>query len=90
MFVQCATSVRSDKSFLALGLGRSSRVCPIEWLGHRLVVVGHEFSELRFEIGHGCEISTAYQFSVDDTEDHLDLIEPRTMLGEVDKADAMV
>ena len=74
---------------LSLFLNWFSSIGPCEWVSHGLVVVGHEFSELRFEVRDGREISPAYQFSMDDTKDDLNLIEPRTVLGKVDEANSM-
>jgi hypothetical protein len=65
------------------------RVDPGEWVGHRGVVVGHEFSELRFEVGYRSEVSTPQKLSMNDTEDDLDLIEPRTVFWKIDETDPM-
>ena len=41
-----------DKCGPSLFLRWFSGVGPFEWVGHCGVVVGHEFSKLRFEVGH--------------------------------------
>ncbi len=81
--------MRRDENWSFFFLHGFSRVCPCEWMGHRGVVVGHEFSELRFEVGHTVEVSAPQELSMNDTEDDLDLIEPRAVFWKVDEADPM-
>lgn len=81
--------MRCDEFGSAFLLHRSSGVGPCEWMGHRGVVIGHEFSELRFEVGDRGEVSASQTFSMNDTEYDLDLIEPRAVFRKVDKTDSM-
>ena len=81
--------MRRDEFLLSLFLSWFSGIGPCECVRHCLVVVCHELSELRFEVGDGREISPAHQFAVNDTKDDLNLIEPRTVLGKVDEANSM-
>ena len=64
-------------------------VSPVEGMGHGRVVVIQESAQLIFEVLEGGEVSASDDFSHDDAEDRLDLVEPGTVLGEVHKADAM-
>lgn len=64
-------------------------VGPVEGVGHRAVVIIHELPELRFKVGHRGEVSPAQTLSMNDTEDDLNLIEPRTVFRKVDKTDSM-
>ena len=81
--------MRRDEFLLSLFLNWFSGIGPCEWVSHGLVVVCHELSKLRFEVRNGGENSAADQFSVNDTKDDLNLIEPRTVLGKVDEANSM-
>ena len=67
----------------------SSGIGPCEGVSHRRVVVGHELPESQLQGGHRCEACSPQAFSVDDSEDHLDLIEPRTVFGCINEVDAV-
>ena len=81
--------MRRDEFLLSLFLSWFSGIGPCERVSHGQIVVFHELTELRFEVGDGREISPAHQFSVNDTKDDFNLIEPRTVLGKVDEANSM-
>ncbi len=68
---------------------RLASVSPAEGMGHRLIVVADEVGELIIEFSHRCKAAPAQAFSLNDTEDGLYLVEPRTVLGEVDEPNAM-
>ncbi len=68
--------MRRDEFWSALLLQWFSSVGPVEGMCHCGVVIGHEFSELRFEVIHGGEVSTPQAFSMNQTEHDLNLIEP--------------
>ena len=65
-------------------------VGPVERMGHGRVVVGDELTNLGLEFEHRGEACATQAFSVEDAEEDLDLVEPRTMFGQVDEADAVV
>ena len=79
--------MRRDEPGSARLLERLAGVGPVEGVGHRRVVVGDKLSELRFEVGHRGEVAATQAFSVGDAKEDLDLIEPRTVFRQVDKAD---
>jgi len=64
-------------------------VGPIERVSHCGVVISNELPDPRLQIGNRFEASTTQTFALNDAKDDLDLIEPRTVLGQVDEADAM-
>lgn len=64
-------------------------VGPVEGVGHRAVVIGHELAELRFKVSHRGEVSPAQALSMNDTEDDFNLIEPRAVFWKEDKPDSM-
>ena len=68
---------------------RSPRVGPVHWFGDRLVEVVDETLQLFHQVHFGSEAAAAHDSSVDDPEDNLDLIQPGTVLGDVDKPNAM-
>lgn len=68
----------------------SAGVGPVEGMGHGLIVTSDEFTNLGFEFGHRCEAGPTQAFSVEDAEEDLDLVEPRTVFGKVDEADPVV
>lgn len=76
-----------DEARAALLLHRLAGVGPGEGVGHRGVVVVHEFPQLRFQVCHRREVSASQELPVDDPEHDLDLVEPRTVLRQVDEAD---
>jgi hypothetical protein len=82
--------MRRDELGAAFFLDRLSGVGPGEGMGHCGVVIGHELSELRFQVGHREKISAAQKLSMNDPENDLNLIEPRTVFRKVDKADSML
>ena len=65
-------------------------VGPVEGMGHREVEVVQKRSQLRFEVGHGCEVAAADDLPHHNAEDGLDLIQPRTVLRQEYEADAML
>ena len=71
----------SDKPLVGVG--------PVEGMGHRWVVVADEVGELIAEFWHRCEAAAAQAFSMNDAEDDLNLVEPRTVFREVDEPKAM-
>jgi hypothetical protein len=79
--------VRCDEARAALLLHRLAGVGPGEGVGHRDVVVVHEFPQLRFQVHYRREVSSPHQLPVDDPEHDLNLVEPRTVLREIDEAD---
>lgn len=66
-----------------------SVVSPGERMSHRFVVIGHERSELRFEVGHRDEVSSPHHLAVNDAEDDFNLIEPRTVSGQIDEPNSV-
>src|SRR3954447_3612397 len=64
-------------------------VGPIEGMSHRRVVVDDELSELGLELGHRGEVAAAQALSLEDAEEDLDLVEPRTVFRQVHEADAV-
>ena len=64
-------------------------VGPVEGVGHGLVVIHDERSQLLDEIRDRGEVSATDDFAIDEAEDGLDLVEPRAMFGQVDEPDAM-
>ena len=81
--------MRRDENGPFFFLHGFSRVGPSEGVGHRCVVVGDEFSDLQFERRHTGEVSAPQKLSMNDTENDLDLIEPRTVFWKVDETDPM-
>src|SRR5271165_6356431 len=57
---------------------------------HRGVVIAHEFSQLRLQIRYRCEVSPTQELPMDYPKYDLDLVKPRTVLRQVDKANPMV
>src|SRR5205085_5946542 len=78
-----------------LGGGEKSRlkgtsgVSPIERPGEDLVEILQEGLQLALEVLDGGEVAPADHLAHDDTEDDLDLVEPRGVLGQVHEADSM-
>jgi hypothetical protein len=58
-------------------------------MSHRCVVVLDELPDLKLKITHRGKVSATQTLSLDDAEYNLDLIEPRTVFREVDKANSM-
>ena len=54
------------------------------------VEVVDKHSQLGLQVGDGQEISPAHHFAVDDPEDDLDLVEPRTVFRGVHEPDPVV
>ena len=79
----------SHEARATLFLHRLSCVGPSERVGHRVVVVVHEFPQLLLQVGNRREVSAPQELSMDNPEDDLDLVEPRTVLRQVDEADPM-
>jgi len=67
-----------------------SFIGPTEGLGHGLVEEIDEAADFRIEVFQRDEIAAADDFAREDREQHLDLIEPRGMLGREVKDDAVV
>ena len=64
-------------------------VGPGEGVGHGLVVVLDERSQLLDEIRDRGEVAATDDLAVDDAKDGLDGVEPRALFGQVDEPDAM-
>ena len=58
-------------------------------MGHCIVVVFDELFELGFQIGHRSEVPLSDQLAVNDSKEDFDLIQPRTMFGQVNKSNSM-
>lgn len=71
-------------------LQRLTGVGPFERMCHHVVIVPQEHAQFVLEILEGFEASAADRLSCDDPEDDFDLIEPRTVLREVDEADTVL
>ena len=66
-----------------LAADRLSGVGPSEWTGHRFVKVVQEALQFVFQIRHRREVAATHDLSHHNAEDHLDLVQPRTVLGKV-------
>lgn len=64
-------------------------VGPVERMGHRKIVVIQESPKLVFQVSNGRKAASAHHFSHDDAKQGLDLVQPRTVLGQEHKADAV-
>ena len=82
--------MRSHKARSTLFLHGLSGVCPSERVGHCGIVIADEFPQLRLQICYRCEVAAAQELPVDNPKDDLDLVEPRTMLRQVDEADPVL
>ena len=58
-------------------------------MGHREIVVFDKAFNLVCQMGHRSEAASTQEFSLEHSEDDLDLIEPRTMFWQVDEVDAV-
>ena len=81
--------MRRDKFWSTLLLQWFSSVGPVEGMCHCGVVIGHELSELRFEVTYRSEVSAPQALSMNNTEHDLNLIEPRAVFRKVDKTDSV-
>lgn len=84
---QFDSAVRSDEARSAMLLHGLPGVGPGKRVSHRSVVVIHKLPQLRFQVLYRLEVSAPQKLPVDDPEDDFDLVEPRTVLREVDEAD---
>src|SRR5947208_6928637 len=82
--------MRRDELEAAYFLDRLSGVGPCEGMGHRGIVICHELSKLRFQVGHREKMSAPQKLSMNDPENDLNLIEPRTVFRKVHKSDSML
>ena len=65
-------------------------VGPVERVRHRVVVVLDELPQLRLKVTHRGEVAAADRFAIDHSEHRFNLVQPRTVFGRIDKADAML
>lgn len=70
-------------------LQRFASIGPIEGMGHRLVIVIQKLAKLVLEDFHRGEVSPSDDFPHDDPEHRFNLIQPRTVFGQVHEANAM-
>ena len=78
-----------DEGWSSSFLRRLSGVGPVEGVGHRRVVIGDEVADFILQIFYRSEVSTPENFSLNDAEDDLDLVEPRTVFWQVHEVDAV-
>ena len=62
---------------------------PVHWASDGLLQVRYESVEFLDQIVLGCELTVADDIAVDDAEDDVDLIEPRTVFGKVHQSNAL-
>ena len=76
---------------LRFGLGdqRLARVRPTERVSHGGVVIVDEAPDSRLQCGHRGEAASPQTFAVQDAEHDLNLVEPRTVFGNIHEANAM-
>ncbi len=68
---------------------RLARIGPVKGMGHRGVVIVEELAELLLQIGHGGEVAPPHDLPHDYPKRRLHLVQPRTVLRQVDEPDAM-
>src|SRR5271157_3048127 len=68
---------------------RTTRIRPPEWLCEYAIEIHEEVQQLRAQVRHGGERATPDHLPHDHTEDHLDLVQPRTVLRKIHKPDPM-
>src|SRR4051812_40503684 len=68
---------------------RTARVRPPEWLGEYPIEIRHEVPQLRAQVRYRGERATPDHLPHDHTEDHLDLVQPRTVLRKVHEPNPM-
>ena len=66
-----------------------ARVRPVERMSEHQVEVGQERFQFFFQVHHGGKVAAADDLPHDNAEHDFDLIQPRTVLGEIHEADAM-
>lgn len=66
-----------------------SGVGPFEWMRQSSVEVREECEQFILKVGHGDEVPASHDLSHHNSEDHLDLVQPRTVLGKVYEPNAM-
>ena len=81
---------RGHKLLLSLRDQRPAGVGPLERLGHGPIEVVDEIQDPLFQVVHRSKTSPFEQAPHQDTKPQLDLIQPGSMLGGVDKANRMV
>lgn len=86
--LNCPSTFR-HKSFGSLGSQRATGISPPERLGHREVEVLDEVQDTLPKIVNRTETGPLQQLANQDTEPDLDLIQPRSMLGGVDKTNTV-
>src|ERR1700682_646418 len=89
LFSHFDAAVGRDEVRPAVFLQRFAGIGPVEWVGHRGVVVDDELSKLRLEFEHRGEIAAAEALALEDTEKDFDLVEPRTVFRQVNETDAV-
>ena len=65
-------------------------ICPLKRMGHRGVVIVEELAELLLQIGHGGEVAPPHDLPHDDPKHRLNLVQPRTVLGQVHEPNGVV
>ena len=70
-----------------LAADRFSGVGPSERTGHRFVEVVQEALQFDFQVRHRREVAATDDLSHHNAEDHLDLVQPRTVLGKIHEPD---
>src|SRR4051812_16512635 len=73
----------------ALRHQRTTRVRPAEGGRKDAIEICYKIHQFVAQIIHRGERTTAYHFPHDHTEDHLDLVQPRTVLRRVDEPHAV-
>src|SRR6202790_1134970 len=68
---------------------RPSRVSPLERLGKHFVEIREECQQLAPQIFHRSKVTTPDHLAHHHSKDNFNLIQPRRVLGQVDKADTM-
>lgn len=64
-------------------------VGPVKGVGNRGIIVLDKLSDFRLQFGHRGEVAPTQAFAMQDTEEDFDLVEPRTVFGQIDEADAV-
>ena len=64
-------------------------ICPGKWMGHRVIVVSEEAAEFLLQICYGSEVAPAHDLPHDDSKHSLNLVQPRTVLGQIHEPDVM-
>src|SRR5512135_3832639 len=68
---------------------RTTRVPPAEWMGKYSMEIFDKIRQFITQVFHRGERTTANHFPPDHPEDHLDLVQPRTVLRRVHEPDAV-